>query len=75
MRTSTKNPAADRHQGGPGSSHQNAAKPGRPDDRGPAPGSPTSDSRSHVSGGGGERDRHHRHSGTGHAPDRADRSH
>ena len=75
MSTSSKTPAADRHHGGPGSSHQDASKPHAPEHRGPTPGSPTSDSRSHVSGGGGERDRHHRHSGTGHAPDRSDRSH
>ncbi len=76
MSTSSRNPAADRHQGGPGSSHQDATKPQRSVQRsGPTPGSPASDTRSHVSGGGGERDRHHRHSGQGHAPDRSDRSH
>lgn len=75
MSTSSKNPAADRHHGGPGSSHQDASKPRAEQRSGPAPGAPTSDTRSHVSGGGGERDRHHRHSGQGHAPDRADRSH
>lgn len=75
MSTSSKTPAADRHHGGPGSSHQAASKPQAAEQRGPTPGSPTSDSRSHVSGGGGERDRHHRHSGAGHAPDRSDRSH
>jgi hypothetical protein len=75
MSNATKTPAADRHRGGPGSSHQNAEKPGQPDSHGPTPGSPTSDTRSHVSGGGGERDRHHRHSSAGHAPDRSDRSH
>ncbi len=76
MSTSSKTPAADRHHGGPGSSHQDASKPDRSEAHsGPAPGSPTSDTRSHVSGGGGERDRHHRHSGQGRAPDRSDRSH
>lgn len=72
MSTSTKTPAADRHHGGPGSSHQDASKPQASSHDGPAPGSPTSDSKSHVSGGGGERDRHHAHD----APDKSvDRSH
>lgn len=75
MSTSSKTPAADRHQGGPGSSHQDVSKPRAEERSGPTPGSPTNDTRSHVSGGGGERDRHHRHSGQGHAPDRSDRSH
>ncbi len=75
MSTSQKTPAADRHHGGPGSSHQDASKPAAKDANGPAPGSPTSDSKSHVSGGGGEHDSHHTHSGKGRAPDRADRSH
>ena len=52
MSSSQKTPAADRHHGGPGSSHQDASKPQPEAHRGPAPGSPTSDSRSHVSGGG-----------------------
>lgn len=75
MSTSRKTPAADRRHGGPGSSHQDAAGPAEPDAGGPAPGAPTSDAVSHVSGGGGEQDRHHRHSRKGEAPDRADRSH
>jgi hypothetical protein len=75
MSSSQKTPAADRHHGGPGSSHQDTSKPASKKDHGPTPGSPTSDAKSHVSGGGGERDSHHTHSGKGQAPDRADRSH
>jgi hypothetical protein len=75
MSTSKKIPAADRHHGGPGSSHQDASKPHVAEHRGPEPGSATSDSKSHVSGGGGERDSHHTHSTKGRAPDRTDRSH
>lgn len=75
MSTSKKTPAVDRHHGGPGSSHQDASKPQAEEHRGPAPGSPTSDSKSHVSGGGGERDSHHTHSTHGRASDRTDRSH
>jgi hypothetical protein len=75
MSTSKKTPAADRHHGGPGSAHQDASKPQADARRGPAPGSPTNDSKSHVSGGGGERDSHHTHSTGGRAPDRTDRSH
>lgn len=66
-----KNPAADRSHGGPGSSHENADKPPAADEgrrssggrgnTGPLPDGPTNDSSSHVSGGGGERDRHHTH--------------
>lgn len=71
MSTSSKTPAADRHHGGPGSSHQDASKP-QPEARiGPNPGSPTSDSKSHVSGGGGERDRHHAHDADGNTPARS----
>jgi len=51
----------DRSRGGPGSSHQNADKPAPSKDTGPAPGEPTNTDRSRVSGGGGERDRHHTH--------------
>lgn len=65
MSTSKKTPAADRHHGGPGSSHQDASKPETEDRRGPNPGSPTNDSKSHVSGGGGEPDRHHAHDAPG----------
>jgi len=56
-----KNPATDRHHGGPGSSQQNAKKPEAERDEGPRPGEPTNPDRSRVSGGGGERDRHHVH--------------
>ncbi|MFE1600871.1 hypothetical protein [Methylobacterium sp. ID0610] len=75
MSTSSKAPQTDRHHGGPGSSHQNASEPAHDERRGPTPGSPTNDSKSHVSGGGGERDAHHTHSTKGRAPDRTDRSH
>ncbi|KQP29966.1 hypothetical protein ASF49_14945 [Methylobacterium sp. Leaf104] len=61
MSTSKKTPAADRHHGGPGSSHQDGSKPQAQGQDGPIPGSPANDTRSHVSGGGGERDRHHAH--------------
>lgn len=47
--------------GGPGSSRQDRKHPekgGREHER-PAPGTPTNDRKSHVSGGGGERDQHH----------------
>ena len=47
--------------GGPGAGHENRDKPEpkRGDPR--APGEPTNTPFSHVSGGGGERDRHHGH--------------
>ena len=48
-------------RGGPGASDKNAAKPDRADPRRPRPGEPTNPDRSRVSGGGGERDRHHSH--------------
>jgi hypothetical protein len=55
----------DRSTGGPGSSQHNARKERRDPDRRPAdapePGQVTSPPRSRVSGGGGERDRHHTH--------------
>jgi hypothetical protein len=59
--------------GGPGSSHQDREHPGKNrqptghkggGDRAgtpPPPGEPTNPDRSRVSGGGGERDRHHTH--------------
>ena len=52
----------DNDGGGPGSSHQggshgHAHSPR--DDQGPQPNEPTNTTRSGVSGGGGERDRHH----------------
>ncbi|MGE0224350.1 MAG: hypothetical protein AB7F35_07650 [Acetobacteraceae bacterium] len=59
--------------GGPGSSHQDRDHPGKNrqptgkkgggDHEGPAPGEATNTERSRVSGGGGERDTHHTHSG------------
>jgi hypothetical protein len=61
MSSSAKTPAADRSHGGPGSSRQDASKPKVAERRGPAPGEPTSPPQSRVSGGGGERDRHHTH--------------
>ncbi|WBV43364.1 hypothetical protein [Pseudoroseomonas cervicalis] len=57
-------------QGGPGSSHQNRQDPDKSaptghkhaqPPQGPQPGEPTNPDRSRVSGGGGERDRHHTH--------------
>jgi hypothetical protein len=75
MSTSKKNPATNRHHGGPGSSHQDATEPYVEHRSGPTPGSPTNDAKSHVSGGGGERDSHHTHSNKGRAPDRVNRSH
>lgn len=71
MSTSKKTPAADRHHGGPGSSHQDASKPHDPGHKGPTPGSPTNDAQSHVSGGGGERDSHHTHDPAGKASHRS----
>lgn len=47
--------------GGPGASHENASKPPPPKVDPRAPGEPTNTPFSHVSGGGGERDRHHGH--------------
>jgi hypothetical protein len=60
---------ADHHRetswGGPGSSQQNADKPAPKPHDPRADGSPTNDQDSHVSGGGGERDRHHAHDPAG----------
>jgi hypothetical protein len=56
--------------GGPGSSHQNREEPeksaptghkGGGSSSGPQPGTPTNSDASRISGGGGERDRHHTH--------------
>jgi hypothetical protein len=57
-----KNPET-RRFGGPGSSRQDRQHPekfNKPDD-GPEPGSPTNSRSSRMSGGGGERDKHHSH--------------
>lgn len=53
--------------GGPGASHEDASKPQpKPPPRsGRAPDEPTNTPFSHVSGGGGERDRHHSHDAKG----------
>ncbi len=69
---STKHPDTERF-GGPGSSHQDREHPGKNrqetghkgdgGDAGPTPGEPTNPDRSRVSGGGGERDTHHTHTG------------
>lgn len=47
--------------GGPGASHENAKQP-KPDGKKPGARTDTEVRFSHVSGGGGERDRHHGHS-------------
>lgn len=48
--------------GGPGSSQQDRTRPEKSTkEKMPAPGSPTSTRSSKVSGGGGERDKHHSH--------------
>ncbi len=70
MSTSSKTPAADRHHGGPGSSHQRPDRPDPTQDHKPQAGASTSGSHSKVSGGGGEQDRHHRRdeAGKGQSP-------
>jgi hypothetical protein len=70
MSTSKKTPAADRHHGGPGSSHQREDLPDPTRKDGSEHGGSTSGSTSKVSGGGGEQDRHHGHDGKGNEPDR-----
>ena len=57
MSTSSKTPASVR-QGGPGAAHENAKAP--LDVKKP-PADPQNRTRSKVSGGGGEHDRHHSH--------------
>jgi len=47
--------------GGPGASHENRAKPRSRKAKAPQPGAPTSGRSSRISGGGGERDKHHSH--------------
>lgn len=56
-----KHPDANRHHGGPGSSHQRPDRPDPTQERGPNPDEPTNRQRSKTSGGGGERDLHHSH--------------
>jgi hypothetical protein len=58
--TSHKTPAANRHHGGPGSSHQRPDLPDPTEHKLP-PGTPTNGPHSRVSGGGGETDSHHTH--------------
>jgi hypothetical protein len=66
-RSTRHDPDSDRSRGGPGSSHQGGSHGGghahgtRADQEGPVPGEPTNPPKSRVSGGGGERDRHHVH--------------
>lgn len=55
-----KNPNTHRW-GGPGSSHEDSTEPEPHKGPNRAPGEPTNTPFSHVSGGGGERDRHHGH--------------
>lgn len=55
-----KHPNAERW-GGPGASHENASQPTPPKVDPRAAGEPTNTPYSGVSGGGGERDRHHAH--------------
>lgn len=57
-----KNPEAERF-GGPGSSRQDRQHPEKSEKmaKSPPPGAPTSGRTSHISGGGGERDKHHSH--------------
>jgi hypothetical protein len=57
MSTSTKSPQTIR-QGGPGASHENAKAPKQVEK---PPAKSESKTRSDVSGGGGEKDRHHTH--------------
>ena len=64
QRNTDPKPETDRTGGGPGSAHQggNHGHTTRArDDHGPEPGEATNTSRSRISGGGGERDRHHTH--------------
>lgn len=70
MSTSSKTPAANRHHGGPGSSHQRSDLPDPTETSGPQPGVATNGSHAKVSGGGGEQDRHHRRdeAGKGNTP-------
>ena len=55
-----KTDTADIEHGGPGSEH-NSRSPRQYKRDAPLPGEPTNPDRSRVSGGGGERDKHHSH--------------
>ncbi|WP_062222949.1 hypothetical protein [Aureimonas sp. D3] len=61
MSSSSKTESANRHHGGPGSSHQAPDRADPTEGRGPKPGEPTNGPRAQVSGGGGEQDTHHTH--------------
>jgi hypothetical protein len=66
MSSSKKTESADRSQGGPGSSHQDAVqgeneRAAAHEHAGTKPDQPTNTRFSRVSGGGGERDIHHTH--------------
>jgi hypothetical protein len=56
-----KDRSRDRFQGGPGSSHKDATKPDADARHGPEPRQRRTPARSRISGGGGERDKHHTH--------------
>jgi hypothetical protein len=59
-----KNPDT-RRWGGPGASHEDRSEPPPPERDARKAGEPTNTPYSHVSGGGGERDRHHAHDARG----------
>ena len=61
MSTSKKTEEANRHHGGPGSSHQRPDLPDPTEGRGPKPGEPTNSRNAGKSTGGGEQDIHHTH--------------
>ena len=54
-----------RRWGGPGASHEDRTEPEPKKGAPRTPGEPTNTPFSHVSGGGGERDRHHAHDAEG----------
>lgn len=58
---SSKKQGMEPHQGGPGSSHRNAKKPMDDTRHGPEPANKRTETRSNVSGGGGNYDSHHTH--------------
>ncbi len=53
--------------GGPGASHENRKHPEKSQARGPAPAETKGAHHSGISGGGGEKDAHHRHDPQGKA--------